>query len=88
MSDMTHKHLYDELEERRANREDPKEKMYEIDFSIKFVAKSSLTKEEIAKVGSFLLGINKEDRESYTDPTNLEFKELIFKSISSFKYYN
>ena len=88
MSDMTHKHLYDELEERRADREDPKEKMFEIEFSLKFVAKSTLTQEEIAKVGTFLIGITNEDRESYKNPTDLEYKSLVIKNISSYKYYN
>jgi hypothetical protein len=88
MSDMTHKHLYDELEKRRNERKDPEQKLYEIKFSMQFVAKSTLTKEEIAKVGSFLLQINKEDRESYQDPKDLAYKSVQINSISSFKYYN
>tara|TARA_R110000824_G_scaffold297909_1_gene486126 strand:+ start:860 stop:1126 length:267 start_codon:yes stop_codon:yes gene_type:complete len=88
MSDMTHKHLYDELEKRRQERIDPQEKLYEVTFSLKFVAKNSLTKEQIAKVSSFLIGVSNEDRETYKDPKDLEYKSMEIKSISSFKYYN
>ena len=88
MSEMTHKNLYDELEKRRSQRIEPTEKMYEVEFSIKFVAKSALSKDEIAKIGSFLVGINKEDRESYQDSKNLQFKDCEIKKINSFKHYN
>ena len=53
-----------------------------------FLYKTSLTQEEIAKVGTFLIGITNEDRESYKDPTDLEYKSLVIKNISSYKYYN